>query len=647
MNKDQPDVEPIPNPYINLIPWKKGEEKIRVLMFALQERWWLEYGERVYRALAAHPQISPLVIFSPPSANTPGVFAPVQDFDSFRNTLVNSEIPFTYVRCYDPAQHRPQVVLYSPPYAIWHPPSLRPQVLADLGVRVAAYVGYATAAPAYNRQIVNITDELIHKCAWRIFAPSRFEYDLFAQYGASGAASVRITGSPKFDFFSDSKAKRPDIAEKAEGRPVIGYFSGNFNWITSDGNGTTTSTLPSIGKSIIDLAGHRNDAFFVVRLHPTAMAQIKYETPVGRAWRRYVEGIKNCPNMLFDEHLSALPAMSSADAVISDFSSVLLESLPTLKPILYLKPPDWLPMVRQLKPLEDSLYQAADEKGVEKFVEMVVRGEDPRLEQRRAQIDYVISKTDGRAAERIAEEIVRGMEEEPGFIPRPPWLTPIYDASESYWMEEAPSPRELDPHFNQWKKESLENFISSQGPFKNIIDIGCGDGFYTELFAPAAARINGFDISEKFIQSARISARQQGHDNIFYTIGDERKESNLMEYDLILSLNLFSCLHGNFNSSRLLDRLEIFGGKRARLIVCDTFAPFGDLVGRAPSPRHRLHNRINFRYRGADGFMAALNDRGFELLSRQDRQLDEPDDRGLFDSLMVFRKNVSDSGLFL
>jgi ubiquinone/menaquinone biosynthesis C-methylase UbiE len=59
------------------------------------------------------------------------------------------------------------------------------------------------------------------------------------------------------------------------------------------------------------------------------------------------------------------------------------------------------------------------------------------------------------------------------------------------------------------------------GPEQTVLDVGCGDGFFTSLLAESNAKAVGLDTSEAFLQRAREAA--QGKSNLQFAEGDARK----------------------------------------------------------------------------------------------------------------------------
>src|SRR6516165_12372280 len=70
---------------------------------------------------------------------------------------------------------------------------------------------------------------------------------------------------------------------------------------------------------------------------------------------------------------------------------------------------------------------------------------------------------------------------------------------------------------------------------KRVIDIACGDGFYTRMIRQrGAAKVTGVDLSEKMIGLARAGEAQQRL-GIDYIIGDGRNLEIPKEYDLAVA----------------------------------------------------------------------------------------------------------------
>ncbi|WP_026735630.1 class I SAM-dependent methyltransferase [Fischerella sp. PCC 9605] len=75
---------------------------------------------------------------------------------------------------------------------------------------------------------------------------------------------------------------------------------------------------------------------------------------------------------------------------------------------------------------------------------------------------------------------------------------------------------------------------------KSILDLACGEGFYTRLFKlQGAARVCGVEISEKMIELARQEEIRQPQD-IEYILGDVSELNKIGNFDLVVASYLLN-----------------------------------------------------------------------------------------------------------
>lgn len=114
---------------------------------------------------------------------------------------------------------------------------------------------------------------------------------------------------------------------------------------------------------------------------------------------------------------------------------------------------------------------------------------------------------------------------------------------------------------------------------KKVLEIGCGLGTDTMMFARAGAKVTAVDYSEESIKLAKIRAKVYEFDNIeFYHANAERlsREIPVEEYDLIYS---FGVLHHTPNPGMAISELKKFMGKHTELRIMvyhrDSFKAMG------------------------------------------------------------------------
>jgi len=111
-----------------------------------------------------------------------------------------------------------------------------------------------------------------------------------------------------------------------------------------------------------------------------------------------------------------------------------------------------------------------------------------------------------------------------------------------------------DPIAEQYKHATQQQWRAHIGAFtlmkligdptgKTVIDIACGEGFYTRMIRKqGAAKVTGVDLSEKIIALARASEAQQPL-GIDYIVGDGRDLGVAADYDLAVAAYFLNYAH--------------------------------------------------------------------------------------------------------
>ncbi len=125
----------------------------------------------------------------------------------------------------------------------------------------------------------------------------------------------------------------------------------------------------------------------------------------------------------------------------------------------------------------------------------------------------------------------------------------IYEKGTAFmWTDEHISKQLLDIHLNpdidlgSRKKSTIEktaNWIlnTQKGKGKlNIIDLGCGPGLYTEIFAKAGHNVTGIDISNNSIEYAKKSAEDKRLDIKYINSSYLEIDLESNNYDLVVMI---------------------------------------------------------------------------------------------------------------
>ncbi len=99
----------------------------------------------------------------------------------------------------------------------------------------------------------------------------------------------------------------------------------------------------------------------------------------------------------------------------------------------------------------------------------------------------------------------------------------------------------------------------SPRPGEKILDVGCGDGFYTERMARKRAEVIGIDIRSKAL--ARARNRASGHNLVFLEMKAEELDFPENYFDKIVSFCVIEHLQDDDRALRLIARSLKPGGR--------------------------------------------------------------------------------------
>lgn len=105
---------------------------------------------------------------------------------------------------------------------------------------------------------------------------------------------------------------------------------------------------------------------------------------------------------------------------------------------------------------------------------------------------------------------------------------------------------------------TLMRWLAPQ-PGERILDIGCGDGFYTELIARKGAEVTGIDVRQKVL--ARARHRSSSQQLVFMEMNAEELNFPESYFDKVISLCVIEHLQKDEEALRLIARSLKPGGK--------------------------------------------------------------------------------------
>lgn len=143
-------------------------------------------------------------------------------------------------------------------------------------------------------------------------------------------------------------------------------------------------------------------------------------------------------------------------------------------------------------------------------------------------------------------------------------------------------------------------YLSAQD---HVLDVGCGNGEYTQHIAARCRQVRAFDLSPKLVEQARA---REAH-NIDFRCGDIAALSvhRDLSFDAAFVMGVFVTIHGDRFASAVADiaALVRHGGV---LITRDSVTPNEDVM------RHVADGYVA-HYRSGQHFVGTIEDAGFKL----------------------------------
>lgn len=195
-----------------------------------------------------------------------------------------------------------------------------------------------------------------------------------------------------------------------------------------------------------------------------------------------------------------------------------------------------------------------------------------------------------------------------------------YDAVRAYWedaADEADSasymahdqglPRDCIEHRFALEQAVIDRWFAALGPTAAVLDIGCGAGAWTALFARQYQRVVGVDASAGMLAAAR--RRMAGHDNVELMHGDALTAPLQGEFDGVLVGGLLMYLD-RADAGVLLRRLT-------------HLAPNGRIILRESGVRSGVvvkTGQYQVVYRSVQEYQAIAHDAGLRVVAVERNQ---------------------------
>ena len=105
----------------------------------------------------------------------------------------------------------------------------------------------------------------------------------------------------------------------------------------------------------------------------------------------------------------------------------------------------------------------------------------------------------------------------------------LWDAEARQWAQKPDADFNADPLFQLMRSRGVLNSEAS------VLDVGCGSGRYSVVFASHAASVVGCDASKEMIEAARSRARSRGCTNARFEAATWREFSSRERFDVVVA----------------------------------------------------------------------------------------------------------------
>lgn len=179
---------------------------------------------------------------------------------------------------------------------------------------------------------------------------------------------------------------------------------------------------------------------------------------------------------------------------------------------------------------------------------------------------------------------------------------------ENYWDKRATSLREYEgeefytitdiPFYKYRRKRTLEILDAFDFEDKRILDVGCGDGYYSRCLKKRGADIIGVDISGSMIELAEKNTKKEGLIIPYYKISGQRLEFEENSFDYVLTVAVLQHILDEHILSKLLSeisRVVVIGGGVIIFEHTQTVAGKGSMrIGRTHNDYKILFKKYRF-----------------------------------------------------
>jgi len=324
-------------------------------------------------------------------------------------------VPVTHYEDYNIATEEPEMIFFHNPYDDQNTLTSVPEIYYTRNLK--PYAEQLVYSPYFTYSIYNPGKSDFQYAAVgmynadKIIAQSKRVKQIF-QYYKHPAAKIMAVGSPKTDAIVNSMKVPVSIPkeweDKIKGKKVfllnthLSYFPTAYQ--KAGDNNYAVKWHKRILKAIVN----RQGSALIWRPHPLLKTMLETRFPQCLDFVHEMEQIINeSDNCVIDTNSDYSIAFRCSDALISTYSTLINEYMVTGKPVLIIqtKISDEI-AIRSPIDYRLNYYTIGSEKiSVEKFVEMVLNGDDPLYEKRMKMINRAFLNLDGTVGEKVYRQV--------------------------------------------------------------------------------------------------------------------------------------------------------------------------------------------------------------------------------------------------
>ncbi|MCS6937157.1 MAG: methyltransferase domain-containing protein [Candidatus Bipolaricaulota bacterium] len=153
--------------------------------------------------------------------------------------------------------------------------------------------------------------------------------------------------------------------------------------------------------------------------------------------------------------------------------------------------------------------------------------------------------------------------------------------------------------------------LSRVQPSDRVLDIGCGPGFVTLLFAERAQEAIGLDLTPAFLERARQRQEELGLKNVRFLEGDaEQMPFEDSSFTIVISHKAF---HHFANPRKILSEVHRVLRPQGRLVLGDTISSDDPSVNSVHNELERLRDPSHVKMYGLRELQELLTSAGFRM----------------------------------